>query len=96
MTSLGHPWYNLLRRAVEEHTVETGGGKVPVDNVVEWLAEWGREIHRRQRGLLLLTGHRATLELAVVEYLEETPGTGRPNGDTTWPHNLRPTPDAHI
>ena len=27
--------------------------------VIEWLAEWGREIRRRQHGLLLLAGHRA-------------------------------------
>ena len=53
------PWYDLLRQAVEEHALETGGAEMPVDHVVEWLAEWGREIRRRQRGLLLLTGHRA-------------------------------------
>ena len=53
------PWYDLLRQAIEEHALETGGGEAPVDHVVEWLAEWGREIRRRQRGLLLLTGHRA-------------------------------------
>ena len=32
---------------------------MPVDHFVEWLAEWGREVRRRQRGLLLLTAHRA-------------------------------------
>ena len=53
------PWYDLLRQAVDEHVLETGGGDVPVSHVIEWLAEWGREIRRRQRGLLLLTGHRA-------------------------------------
>ena len=53
------PWYDLLRQAVEEHTLETGGGDVPVDHMIEWLAEWGREIRRRQHGLLLLTGHRS-------------------------------------
>ena len=26
---------------------------------IEWLVEWGRQIRRRQRGLLLLTAHRA-------------------------------------
>ena len=26
---------------------------------IEWLAEWGRDIRRRQRGLLLMTAHRA-------------------------------------
>ncbi len=53
------PWHDLLRQAVEEHAVETGGGETPVDHFIEWLAEWGRDIRRRQRGLLLLTAHRA-------------------------------------
>ena len=43
------PWYDLLRQAVEEHTLETGGRDVPVDHMFEWLGEWGREIRRRQR-----------------------------------------------
>ena len=51
--------------------LETGGGEAPVDHVVEWLAEWGREIRRRQRGLLLLTGHRAKgLEFDHVAVLD--------------------------
>ncbi len=52
-------WHELLRQAVEEHRAETGGGEVPVSLFVEWLAEWGWEARRRQRGLLLLTAHRA-------------------------------------
>ena len=65
------PWYDLLRQAVEEHKLETGGGDVPVAHVVEWLAEWAREIRRRQRGLLLLTGHRAKgLEFDHVAVLD--------------------------
>ena len=65
------PWYDLLRQAIEEHTLETGGGDVPVDHMVEWLAEWGREIRRRQHGLLLLTGHRAKgLEFDHVAVLD--------------------------
>ena len=54
------PWIDLLCEAVGEHALETGGGaEVPVDHFVEWLAEWGRDVRRRQRGLLLLTAHRA-------------------------------------
>ena len=65
------PWYDLLPQAVQEHTLETGGGDVPVDHMVEWLAEWGREIRRRQHGLLLLTGHRAKgLEFDHVAVLD--------------------------
>ncbi len=65
------PWYDLLRQAVEEHRLETGGGDAPVGHVIEWLAEWGRDIRRRQRGLLLLTGHRAKgLEFDHVAVLD--------------------------
>ena len=53
------PWIELLRQALDEHTLETGGAEVPVDHFIEWLAEWGRDVRRRQRGLLLLTAHRA-------------------------------------
>ena len=54
------PWYELLRQALDEHALETGGGaEVPVDNFIEWLAEWGRDVRRRQHGLLLLTAHGA-------------------------------------
>ena len=65
------PWHDLLRQAIDEHALETGGGEAPVDHVIEWLAEWGREIRRRQRGLLLLTGHRAKgLEFDHVALLD--------------------------
>ena len=53
-------WYKLLREAVDEHAQETGGGsEVPAQHFIEWLAEWGRDVRRRQRGLLLSTAHRA-------------------------------------
>ena len=65
------PWIELLREAVEEHEVETGAGEGPVDSFVEWLDEWGREVRRRQRGLLLLTAHRAKgLEFRHVVVLD--------------------------
>ncbi len=53
------PWHDLLRQAAEEHALETGGREIPVEHFIEWLAEWGRDVRRRQRGLLLLTAHRA-------------------------------------
>ncbi|TGG93087.1 MAG: RecQ family ATP-dependent DNA helicase [Aphanocapsa feldmannii 277cV] len=65
------PWHELLRQAVEEHGLDTGGGETPVDHFIEWLAEWGRDIRRRQRGLLLLTAHRAKgLEFDHVAVLD--------------------------
>ena len=65
------PWHDLLRQAIEEHALESGGGETPVDHFIEWLAEWGRDIRRRQRGLLLLTAHRAKgLEFDHVAVLD--------------------------
>ena len=54
-----NPWIQLLQEAVDEYALETGGAETPVDSFIEWLAEWSREVRRRQRGLLLLTAHRA-------------------------------------
>ena len=53
------PWIELLWEAVGEHEAESGEGAAPVDSFIEWLAEWGRDVRQRQRGLLLLTAHRA-------------------------------------
>ena len=53
------PWIELLQEGVAEYALETGGSETAVDSFIEWLAEWGREVRRRQRGLLLLTAHRA-------------------------------------
>ncbi len=52
-------WTELLRQAMDERVLEAGNGECPVDGVVEWLAEWGRDAQRRQKGLLLQTAHRA-------------------------------------
>ncbi|MCY4441155.1 MAG: RecQ family ATP-dependent DNA helicase [Deltaproteobacteria bacterium] len=68
---LSGPWHELLRQGIDEHALETGGGETPVAHFIEWLAEWGREIRRRQRGLLLLTAHRAKgLEFDHVAVLD--------------------------
>ena len=53
------PWIELLQEAMVEYDLETSGAETPTDHFIEWLAEWGREARRRQRGLLLLTAHRA-------------------------------------
>ena len=66
-----NPWNGLLEQAVEEHSLETGGAEAPAGHVVEWLAEWGRDICRRQRGLLLTTAHGAKgLEFDHVAVLD--------------------------
>ena len=57
--SPSNPWIELLGEAVEEHALESGGADTPVGHFIEWLAEWGRDVRRRQLGLLLLSAHRA-------------------------------------
>ncbi len=52
-------WIELLREAIDEYALETGGEETPATRLIEWLAEWGRKIRRRQRGLLLVTAHGA-------------------------------------
>ncbi len=65
------PWTELLSQAIEEHDIETGGAEMPAVSVIEWLAEWCRDTRRRQRGLLLLTAHRAKgLEFDHVAVLD--------------------------
>ena len=53
------PWIDLLLEAIDDFALETSGTETPVDHFIEWLAEWARDVRRRQRGLLLLTAHRA-------------------------------------
>ena len=74
-----NPWIELLGEAVEEHALESGGTDTPAGHFIEWLAEWGRDVRRRQRGLLLLTAHRAKgLEFAHVVVLDGGwEGTGK-------------------
>ena len=55
----GSPWTEFLYEATDELSLETGGAEMPTAHCIEWLAEWGREARRRQRGLLLVTAHRA-------------------------------------
>ncbi len=52
-------WMDILGEAIIDYRLETGDAENPVESFVEWLAEWGRELRRRQNGLLLLTAHRA-------------------------------------
>ena len=77
------PWSDLLRQAFEERAQETGEGEAPTESVIEWLAEWGREVRRRQHGLLLLTAHRAKgLEFDHVAILDGGWDRCSPEADT--------------
>ena len=72
-------WNELLLEAVKDLQIETGGLENSVDNFIEWLAEWGRDYRKRQKGLLLFTAHRAKgLEFDHVVVLDGGWGrTGR-------------------
>ena len=66
-----NPWIDLLREAAGEYEAETRGAETPLDHFTEWLAEWGREFRRSQRGLLLTTAYRAKgLEFDHVAVLD--------------------------
>ena len=39
--------------------METGDSETPSEHFIEWLAEWGRDFRRQQRGMLLTTAHSA-------------------------------------
>lgn len=52
-------WVELIAEGVADLARELGKKTMPVPDAVEWLAEWAREARGAQRGLLLLTGHRA-------------------------------------
>jgi ATP-dependent DNA helicase RecQ len=70
-TQSAGPWWTVLREAVDDYCLETTGAELPVDHFIDWLVEWGRDIRRRQTGLLLLTAHRAKgLEFDHVAILD--------------------------
>ncbi len=54
----GH-WWALLQEVVAAFELEVGKSETPIQNFIEWIVEWGRELRRSQKGLLLLTAHRA-------------------------------------
>ncbi len=70
----------MVNRGPVVVTAERGGGGICCrngeaellrDHFLNWLAEWGREVRRRQTGLMLLTAHRAKgLEFDHVAVLD--------------------------
>ncbi|MFD0981157.1 RecQ family ATP-dependent DNA helicase [Tropicimonas aquimaris] len=53
------PWWSILRDGVEDFAREIGDRATDRKDIFEWLAEWGRDVRKRQSGLLLLSAHRA-------------------------------------
>jgi len=66
-----NPWWTLLIEAVQAHGLETGGAELPAQHLIDWLADWGRQLRRRQTGLLLVSAHGAKgLEFDHVAVLD--------------------------
>ena len=53
------PWWSVIREGIEDLIQDLGDRETDRKDVIEWLAEWGREVRTRQNGLLLLSAHRA-------------------------------------
>ncbi|WP_341713918.1 UvrD-helicase domain-containing protein, partial [Erythrobacter sp.] len=52
-------WTELLGEGLDALAREIGESEMAVPDLVEWIAEWCRDTRGDQRGLLLLTAHRA-------------------------------------
>ena len=53
------PWIDVLREATDDFALEHKNVEIPLAAFGLWLAEWGRDLRRRQTGLLLVSAHRA-------------------------------------
>lgn len=53
------PWWEQLSELVADLSLELGGSEIPCQHFIETVVEWGREIRRSQKALLLTTAHRA-------------------------------------
>jgi ATP-dependent DNA helicase RecQ len=64
-------WTDLIGEGLGTLAREMSEKSAPVPELVEWLGEWAREARAEQRGLLLLTAHRAKgLEFDHVAILD--------------------------
>ncbi len=82
-------WTDLIGEGIGTLTRELVEKAAPVPDLVEWFGEWAREARGEQRGLLLLTAHRAKgLEFDHVAILNG--GWDRPsrNEDADAPRRL--------
>lgn len=58
-TQLSNRWVDLIAEGIADLARELGHKTIPVPDAIEWLAEWAQSVQGVQRGLLLLTAHRA-------------------------------------
>lgn len=73
-------WTDLIGEGIAALAKELANKAMPLPDLVEWFAEWTNDARGDQRGLLLLTAHRAKgLEFDDVVILNG--GWGRPSKD---------------
>lgn len=82
-------WISLLAEGIADLARELNTGTMPVPDIIEWIAEWARDTRGQQRGLLLLTAHRAKgLEFDHVVILNGDWSNPSRNEDTDAPRRL--------
>lgn len=64
-------WTDLIAEGLAALARELGAQAMPAPDIIEWFAEWASDARSEQRGLLLLTAHRAKgLEFEDVVILD--------------------------
>jgi len=82
-------WTKLIEHGVTELGHELSDKKMPALDAVEWLAEWAQDTRSAQRGLLLLTAHRAKgLEFDDVVIIDSDWGRLSKDEDPDAPRRL--------
>ncbi|MBY9068230.1 RecQ family ATP-dependent DNA helicase [Hyphomonas sp. WL0036] len=87
-----HPsnnWWCLLQEAIKDLEVDIGARSIPIDEVLEWLAEWLKGARQAPRGLMLLSAHGAKgLEFDHVVVLDGGWDQASKNEDADAPRRL--------
>ncbi|MCU4653455.1 RecQ family ATP-dependent DNA helicase [Roseibacterium sp. SDUM158016] len=82
-------WTGVIGEGIGTLAREIDEKAMPVPDIVEWLGEWAREARTEQRGLLLLTAHRAKgLEFDHVAILNGGWDRASRNEDADAPRRL--------
>jgi ATP-dependent DNA helicase RecQ len=82
-------WTDVIGEGIGTLAREIDEKAMPVPDLVQWLGEWAREARTEQRGLLLLTAHRAKgLEFENVAILNGGWDRASRNEDADAPRRL--------
>lgn len=80
-------WTDLIAEGIAALADELADKQMPVPDLIEWFGEWARDTRGEQRGLLLLTAHRAKgLEFDHVTILDGG-WIASPRAKTRMPHD---------